>query len=122
MEPNKVFADGIVNGRQASPLLEAVTKVEAVVALFAGAAAGIAAGDVVVPAEVADGVVLVDVEAVVVEPLVAFDEVVLWEELSEAELSEPQPPRAARKETQTNPVHAFSAPILKTIVTCPIAA
>ena len=78
------------------------------------------AGDAVVPAEVADGVVLVDVEVVVVEPLVAFDEVVLWEELSEAELSEPQPPRAAKMETHTNPAHAFSAPILKIIVTCPI--
>jgi hypothetical protein len=113
VELNNVFADGIVNGRQASPLLELVTKVEAAVALAAGAAAAVTAPEGV------DGVVVVpvDVVAAVVELVVAFDEVVLW-----AELSEPQPLRAAKRATQTNPVHAFSAPIFKTIVTCPIAA
>ena len=113
MELNKVFADGIVNGRQASPLLELVTKVEAVVALVAGAAAAVTAPEGV------DGVAVVpaDVVAAVVEPVVAFGEAVVW-----AELSEPQPLRIAKKETQTNPAHTFSAPIFKTIVTCPIAA
>jgi len=112
VELNKVFADGIVNGRQASPLLEPETKAAA-----AAPAAGAAAA--VTPAEGVDGVVVapVDVVVAVVELVVAFDDAVVW-----AELSEPQPPRAAKKATQTNPEHAFSALILKTIVTCPIAA
>jgi len=116
VELNNVFAEGIVNGRQASPLLEAVTKAAAAVALAAGAAATVTA------AEGVDGVEVVPVDVVaavaaVVELVVAFGEVVVW-----AELSEPQPLRAAKKATQTNPEHAFSALILKTIVTCPIAA
>jgi hypothetical protein len=56
------------------------------------------------------------VELAAVELAVAFDDVVL------AELSEPQPPRAAKKETHTNPEHTLSAPNLKIIVTCPVAA
>ena len=111
MELNNVFADGIVNGRQASPLFEAVTKAAAAVGVVAGAAATVTA------AEGVDGVGPVGVVAAVVELVVAFGGVVVW-----AELSEPQPPRAAKKATQTNPEHAFSALILKTIVTCPIAA
>jgi hypothetical protein len=113
VELNNVFADGIVNGRQASPLLEPETTAAAAVALAAGAEAVVtAAGGV-------DGVVVVpvDVVAAVVELVVAFGEVVV-----SAELSEPQPLRVAKNETQTNPAHTFSAPIFKTIVTCPIAA
>jgi hypothetical protein len=96
--------------------LELVTKVEAAVALAARAAGAAAA---VTAPEGVDGVVVVpvDVVAAVVELVVAFDEVVL-----SAELSEPQPLRVAKNETQTNPAHTFSAPIFKTIVTCPIAA
>jgi hypothetical protein len=116
VELNKVFADGIVNGRQASPLLEVVTKVEAAVALLAGAAAAVTAPEGV---DGVDGVAVVpaDVVAAVVALVVAFGEAVV-----SAELSEPQPLRIAKKETQTNPAHTFSAPIFKTIVTCPIAA
>jgi hypothetical protein len=133
VELNNVSADGIVDGRQASPLLELVTKVEAGVATFAGAATAIAVGgDFVVPADVEaedvdlgalelgavelGAVELGAVELGAVELAGAFDDVVL------AELSEPQPPRAAKKETHTNPAHVFSASILKIIVTCPIAA
>ena len=160
MELNNVSADGIVNGRQASPLLEPVTKVEAGVALVAGAAAAVAGGeDAVVPADVGAAAVELGavelgavelgavelgalepeaVEAAAVEPEavelgalepaavelgavepaaeLAVDDVVL------AELSEPQPPRAAKKETHTNPEHTLSAPNLKIIVACPVAA
>ena len=118
MELNNVSADGIVDGRQASPLLELVTKVEAGVALVVGAAAAVKAGDdAVVPADVeAAAVELGAVEPAAVELAGAFDDVVL------AELSEPQPPRAAKKETHTSPAHVLSASILKIIVTCPIAA
>jgi hypothetical protein len=150
VELNKVSADGIVNGRQASPLLEPVTKVEAGVALVAGAAGAVAGGeDAVVLADVgAAAVELGALEPAAVEPAavepaavelgavepvavdlgavelgavepaaeLAVDDVVL------AELSEPQPPRAARKETHTNPEHTLSAPNLKIIVTCPVAA
>jgi hypothetical protein len=58
------------------------------------------------------------VELGAVEPAaeLAVDDVVL------AELSEPQPPRAAKKETHTNPEHTLSAPNLKIIVACPVAA
>jgi hypothetical protein len=147
--------------------LEPVTKVEAGVALVAGAAAAVAGGeDAVVPADVgAAAVELGAVEPGAVEPeavepeavelgalepaamelgavelgalepaavelgavelgavelgaelAVAFDDVVL------AELSDPQPPRAAKKETHTNPAHALSALNLKIIVACPVAA
>jgi hypothetical protein len=155
VELNNVSADGIVNGRQASPLLEPVTKVEAGVALVAGAAAAVAGGeDAVVPADVGAAAVELGavelgavelgalepeaVEAAAVEPEavelgalepaavelgavepaaeLAVDDVVL------AELSEPQPPRAAKKETHTNPEHTLSAPNLKIIVACPVAA
>jgi hypothetical protein len=132
-----------VDGRQASPLLELVTKVEAGVATFAGAATAIAVGgDAVLPPDVEAGAVdlgavelgavelgavelgavelgaveLGAVELAAVELAGAFDDVVL------AELSEPQPPRAAKKETHTSPAHVFSASILKIIVTCPVAA
>ena len=131
-------------------MLEPVTKVEAGVALVAGAAAAVAGGeDAVVPADVGaaavelgalepEAVELGAVELGAVEPaavelaavdlgavelgavelgaVLAVDDVVL------AELSEPQPPRAARKETHTNPAHALSAPNLKIIVACPVAA
>ena len=146
-------------------MLEPVTKVEAGVALVAGAAEAVAGGeDAVVPADVGAAAVelgalepeavelgaveLGAVEPAAVEPAavepaagdlgavalgavelgavelgavelgaeLAVDDVVL------AELSEPQPPRAARKETHTSPAHALSAPNLKIIVTCPIAA
>jgi hypothetical protein len=145
VELNNVSADGIVNGRQASPLLEPVTKVEAGVALVAGAAAAVAGGeDAVVPADVGAAAVelgALEPEAVelgalepaavelgavepaavelgAVEPAaeLAVDDVVL------AELSEPQPPRAAKKETHSNPEHTLSAPNLKIIVDCPVAA
>ena len=101
--------------------------------LFAGAAARVAGGDVV------GGFALVDVEAAVVEPAEAAvvepaeGAVVEPVEAAIVELvdavvvgvvaafeSEPQPPRAAKMETHTKPAHALSAPILKTIVTCPI--
>ena len=96
--------------------------------------------DAVLPGEAVDGAVPADVEAeavdlgavepeavelgavepAAVEPVAvelagAFDDVA-------AELSEPQPLRAAKKETHTSPAHALSASILKIIVTCPIAA
>jgi hypothetical protein len=58
----------------------------------------------------------VELGAVELGAVLAVDDVVL------AELSEPQPPRAARKETHTNPAHALSAPNLKIIVACPVAA
>ena len=137
-----------------------MTKVEAGVALVAGAAAAVAGGeDAVVPADVGAAAVepgavepgAVEPEAVepeAVEPEavelgalepaamelgavelgavelgavelgaeLAVDDVVL------AELSEPQPPRAAKKETHTNPAHALSALNLKIIVACPVAA
>ena len=132
-----------------------MTKVEAGVALVAGAAGAVAGGeDAVVPADVGaaavelgavelgalepeavelaaaelaavepEAVDLGAVEPAVVEPAavelgaaLTVDDVVL------AELSEPQPPRAARKETHTNPEHTLSAPNLKIIVTCPVAA
>jgi hypothetical protein len=115
--------------------LELVTKVEAGFAAVAGAAAVVEAEDDavlpaeavdgvvpaeavdgVLPAEAVDGVVPADVEAAAVELVVALDDVVA------AELSEPQPPRAANKETHTNPEHTLSVPIWKIIVTCPIAA
>jgi len=130
--------------------LEPVTNVEAGVALVAGAAEAVAGGeDAVVPADVGaaavelgalepEAVELGAVELGAVEPaavelaavdlgavelgavelgaVLAVDDVVL------AELSEPQPPRAARKETHTNPAHALSAPNLKIIVACPVAA
>jgi hypothetical protein len=107
--------------------LELVTKVEAGFAAVAGAAAVVEAeDDAVLPAEAVDGAVPADVEAAAVELgavepaavelAVALDDVVL------AELSDPQPPRAAKKETHTNPAHALSALIWKIIVTCPIAA
>jgi hypothetical protein len=130
--------------------LEPVTKVEAGFAFVAGAAGAVAGGeDAVVPADVgAAAVELGAVEPEAVEPeavepeavelgavepaavdlgavelgavelgaVLAVDDVVL------AELSEPQPPRAARKETHTNPAHALSAPNLKIIVACPVAA
>jgi hypothetical protein len=132
--------------------LEPVTKVEAGVALVAGAAAAVAGGeDAVVPADVGAAAVelgavelgavelgaveLGAVELGALEPAavelgavelgavelgaelaVAFDDVVL------AELSDPQPPRAAKKETHTNPAHALSALNLKIIVACPVAA
>jgi hypothetical protein len=144
-----------VDGRQASPLLELVTKVETGFATVAGAAAvDEAEDDAVFPAEAVDGAVAAGfeaagveaagveaagveatgfeaagveaagVEAAAVELLGAVEpaaeltvaDVVL------AELSEPQPPRAAKKETHTNPEHTLSAPNLKIIVTCPIAA
>jgi hypothetical protein len=134
-----VFADGIVDGRQASPLLEPVTKVEVAVALVAGAATAVEARDVaVVPAEAVDGALPADVELEAVErgavepaavELGAVELAAVELGAAEpaavvvlAELSEPQPPRAARRETHTNPAHAFNAPILKTIVTCPITA
>ena len=137
MELNNVSADGIVNGRQASPLLELVTKVEAGFAAVVGAATAVEAeDDPVLPAEAVEGAVLVDVEAAAVEPALepavelgavelgavepaaelAVADVVL------AELSEPQPLRAAKKEAHTNPEHTLSAPNLKIIVTCPVAA
>jgi hypothetical protein len=127
VELNNVSADGIVDGRQASPLLELVTKVEAGFAAVAGTAAVVEVeDDAVLPAEAVDGAVPEDVgaaavELAAVEPAAvelagAFDDVVL------AELSEPQPPRAAKKETHTSPAHVLSASILKIIVTCPIAA
>jgi hypothetical protein len=100
-----------------------VTKVEAGFGVVAGAAAAVAvAGDAVVPVDVEaaavglGGVEMGGVELAAVELAVALDDVVL------AELSEPQPPRAARKETHTNPEHTLSAPNLKIIVTCPVAA
>jgi hypothetical protein len=131
-----------VDGRQASPLLEVVTKVEAGFAAVAGAAAVVEAeDDDVLPAEAVDGAVAADVEAAAVEPAVepavergavelgavelgaveaaaelAVADVVL------AELSEPQPPRAAKNEMHTNPEHTLSAPNLKIIVTCPVDA
>ena len=121
-------------------MLEPVTKVEAGVALVAGAAGAVAGGeDAVVLADV--GAAAVELEAVepaavdlgavelgavelgavelgAVEPAaeLAVDDVVL------AELSEPQPPRAAKKETHTNPAHTLSALNWKIIVTCPVAA
>jgi hypothetical protein len=131
--------------------LEPVTKVEAGFAAVAGAAAVVEAeDDAVLPGEAVDGAVPADVEAeavdlgaveleavdlgavepeavelgavepAAVEPVAvelagAFDDVA-------AELSEPQPLRAAKKETHTSPAHALSASILKIIVTCPIAA
>jgi hypothetical protein len=125
VELNNVSADGIVDGRQASPLLEPVTKVEAAVAPAAGAAAVLEAGDdAVVPADVeaaAMGLGTVEPAAVelgAVEPAAepGVDDVVL------AELSEPQPPRAAKIEAHTNPAHTLSAPNLKIIVTCPVVA
>ena len=131
-------------------MLEPVTKVEAGFAFVAGAAGAVAGGeDAVVPADVGaaavelgalepeavepEAVELAAVEPAAVEPaavdlgavelgavelgaVLAVDDVVL------AELSEPQPPRAARKETHTNPAHALSAPNLKIIVACPVAA
>jgi hypothetical protein len=112
--------------------LELVTKVEAGFAAVAGAAAVVEAeDDAVLPAEAVDGAVPADVEAAAVELgavelgavepaavelAVALDDVVL------AELSDPQPPRAAKKETHTNPAHTLSAPNLKIIVVCPVAA
>ena len=130
--------------------MEPVTKVEAGFAFVAGAAGAVAGGeDAVVPADVGAAAVelgalepeavelgaveLGAVEPGAVEPAavdlgavelgavelgaeLAVDDVVL------AELSEPQPPRAARKETHTNPAHALSAPNLKIIVACPVAA
>ena len=111
-------------------MLEPVTKVEAGFAFVAGAAGAVAGGeDAVVLADV--GAAAVELEAVepaavdlgavelgAVEPAaeLAVDDVVL------AELSEPQPPRAAKKETHTNPEHTLSAPNLKIIVTCPVDA
>lgn len=123
-----------------------MTKVEAGFAAVAGAAAVVeAVDDAVLPGEAVDGAVPADVEAeavdlgaveleavdlgaveleavepAAVEPVAvelagAFDDVA-------AELSEPQPLRAAKKETHTSPAHALSASILKIIVTCPIAA
>jgi hypothetical protein len=124
-----------VDGRQASPLLELVTKVEAGFAAVAGAAAAVEVeDDAVLPVEAVDGALPAGVEAAAVEldaaepaavepaavelatmePAVA--DVVL------AELSEPQPPSAAKKEAHTNPVHTLSALNLKIIVTCPVAA
>lgn len=121
-------------------MLEPVTKVEAGVALVAGAAEAVAGGeDAVVPADVGAAAVelgalepeavelgavelaavdlgAVELGAVELGAVLAVDDVVL------AELSEPQPPRAARKETHTNPAHALSAPNLKIIVACPVAA
>jgi hypothetical protein len=61
-------------------------------------------------------VVLAAAEPGAVEPADALDDVVL------AELSEPQPPRAAKIVAHTNPAHTLSAPKLKIIVTCPVAA
>jgi hypothetical protein len=98
--------------------------------------------DAVLPAEAVDDAVPVDVEAAAVElgavePAVERGAVELGaveptavEPAAElavadvvlAELSEPQPPRAAKKETHTNPEHTLSAPNLKIIVTCPVAA
>jgi hypothetical protein len=131
-----------VDGRQASPLLELVTKVEAGFAAVAGAAAVVEPeDDAVLPAEAVDDAVPVDVEAAAVEPAVELGAVepavergavepTAVEPAAElavadvvlAELSEPQPPRAAKKETHTNPEHTLSAPNLKIIVTCPVAA
>ena len=136
-------------------MLEPVTKVEAAVALVAGAATAVEARDVaVVPAEAVEGDLPADVELGAVElgavdgalpadvelgavELGAVDGALPADvELGAAELgaaepaaavvlaelSEPQPPRAAKRDTHTSPEHAFNAPILKTIVTCPIAA
>jgi hypothetical protein len=132
-----------VDGRQASPLLEVVTKVEAGFAAVAGAAAVVEAeDDDVLPAEAVDGAVAADVEAAAVEPAVERGAVELGavelgavelgavEPAAElavadvvlAELSEPQPPRAAKNEMHTNPEHTLSAPNLKIIVTCPVDA
>jgi hypothetical protein len=116
VELNKVSADGIVDGRQASPLLELVTKVEASIAPAAGAAAAAGAEDDAVPTEAVDGAVPAAVEPAAVELVVALDDVVA------AELSEPQPLRAAKNETHTKPAHTFSASNLKIIVACPVAA
>jgi hypothetical protein len=132
VELNNVSAEGIVDGRQASPLLELVTKVEAGFASVTGAAAAVAAGDdAAVPADAVDGALTADVEAAAVEAAAvelgaveaaavelagAFGDVVL------AELSEPQPPRAAKKEAHTNPTHTLGALNWKIIVTCPVAA
>jgi len=106
-----------------------------------------AGDDAVLPADAVDGVVAADVEAAAVEPALELGAVELGavelgavelgavepgavEPAAEltvadvvlAELSEPQPPRAANKETHTNPEHTLSAPNLKIIVTCPVAA
>jgi hypothetical protein len=132
--------------------LELVTKVEAGFAAVAGAAAVVEPeDDAVLPAEAVDDAVPVDVEAAAVEPAVELGAVepavergavelgaveptavepAAVEPAAElavadvvlAELSEPQPPRAAKKETHTNPEHTLSAPNLKIIVTCPVAA
>jgi hypothetical protein len=117
--------------------LELVTKVEAGFTAVAGAAAVVEAeDDAVLPAEVVDGAVPADVEAAAVElgavelgavelgavGPAAVELVVALDDVVAAELSEPQPPRAANKETHTNPEHTLSAPILKIIVTCPIDA
>jgi hypothetical protein len=127
--------------------LELVTKVEAGFAAVAGAAAVVEPeDDAVLPAEAVDDAVPVDVEAAAVEPAVELGAVepavergavelgavepTAVEPAAElavadvvlAELSEPQPPRAAKKETHTNPEHTLSAPNLKIIVTCPVAA
>jgi len=91
--------------------LELVTKVEASIAPAAGAAAAAGAEDDAVPTEAVDGAVPAAVELVV-----ALDDVVA------AELSEPQPLRAAKNETHTKPAHTFSASNLKIIVACPVAA
>jgi hypothetical protein len=109
-----------------------VTKVEAGFTAVAGAAAVVEAeDDAVLPAEVVDGAVPADVEAAAVElgavelgavGPAAVELVVALDDVVAAELSEPQPPRAANKETHTNPEHTLSAPILKIIVTCPIDA
>jgi hypothetical protein len=104
--------------------LELVTKVEAGFAAVAGAAAAVEVeDDAVLPAEAVDGAVPADVEAAAVElgavepaAELAVADVVL------AELSEPQPPRAAKKETHANPAHVLSASNLKIIVTYPVAA
>ena len=121
MELNNVSADGIVDARQASPSLELVTKVEAGFAAVAGAAAPVdVEDDAVLPADVELGAVelgavgLGAVGPAAVELAVA--------DVVPAELSEPQPPRAARKKAHTNPEHTLSAPNLKIIVTCPVAA
>ena len=118
--------------------MELVTKVEAGFAAVAGAAAVVEPEDgAVLPAEAVDGAVPVDVEAAAVEPAVERGAVELGavelgavEPAAElavadvvlAELSEPQPLRAAKKEAHTNPEHTLSAPNLKIIVTCPVAA
>ena len=112
VELNNASADGMVDGMQASPLLELVTKVEASIAPAAGAAAA-AGDDDVVPTEAVDADVDADVDGeveAVAELDAAFDAVVA------AELSEPQPLRAAKNETHTNPEHTLSAPNLKIIV------